>query len=76
MVPPVAKVSLMYTLFLLGAALLCFSIFCLIRTSNSREIMNLETAAQFAANYDANKKQKAATNGSNVNPAFIGDSGK
>ncbi|XKL65381.1 hypothetical protein PGB90_008801 [Kerria lacca] len=80
--PPVAKVALTYTLFIIGSILLVVSVFCLVRSSNRQEKMNLEGTAHYTANDEANKKKKAAMNGhangktidSKVNPAFVNDS--
>ncbi len=82
--PPVAKVAIAYTLFIVGSIMLVVSVFCLVRSSSRQETMSLEGTAHYTANDEANKKKKAAsavmnghTNGktidSKVNPAFIGD---
>lgn len=79
--PPVAKVALTYTFFIVGSILLIVSVFCLVRSSNRQEIMSLEGTAHYTANDEANKKKKAAMNGfsngktidSKSNPAFVGD---
>lgn len=79
--PPVAKVALTYTFFIVGSILLVVSVFCLVRSSNRQEIMNLEGTAHYTANDEANKKKKAAMNGfsngktidSKTNPAFVGE---
>lgn len=79
--PPVAKVYLLYVLFIAGSVLLVISVFCLIRSSSRQETMSLEGTAHYTANDEINKKKKAAMNGhtngktidSKVNPAFVGD---
>lgn len=58
-VPPVARLALLYVLFIVGALLLLLAVFCLIRNSGRQETLSLEGTAHYAANDDKNKKAKA-----------------
>lgn len=58
-VPPVARLALLYVLFIVGALLFLLALFCLIRNSGRQETLSLEGTAHYAANDEKNKKAKA-----------------
>lgn len=58
-VPPVARMALLYVLFIVGALLFFLALFCLIRNSGRQETLSLEGTAHYAANDEKNKKAKA-----------------
>uniref|UniRef100_A0A1B6ES61 Scavenger receptor class B member 1 n=1 Tax=Cuerna arida TaxID=1464854 RepID=A0A1B6ES61_9HEMI len=57
-VPPVARLALLYVLFIVGVLLLLLAVFCLIRNSGRQETLSLEGTAHYTANDEKNKKAK------------------
>lgn len=77
-IPPVARLALLYALFIAGSLLLILAVFCLVRNSGRQETLSLEGTAHYAANDEKNKKAKAQNGHTNSkpiddrsNPAFM-----